>query len=411
MGLGEFTEEQKADFSAAMDEADRKKKEEDDYRAMLVEQAAGRGPSLAADMLKQQTNQNAAATNAIIGSQRGVNAGLAMRQGLQQQATANQNLAGQAQQARTQEQLAAQQALGQNITQSRQLDLQQQNQQNQYALGNRQINAGIEMQNSANTTALWGGLLGAAAAGGSAAAGRPASDERLKKDIGDGDQDAYAFLDALKAHKFNYKNPDGPGAQHGQQLGVMAQDIEQGPGRNMVQDTPDGKMLDPAKGFGSVLAAQANLHERLKKIEGGKGYSEGGYVDYSVPMKKGKSILGDGQDVGEPIGKLIGSAMKKKAGSSDVVGVEDATNDFSGYAAHGALIPGDSKQNDIVPAMLSPGEIVIPRSASGDKEKAKEFIDELMKKKSAKDEPGKSGYAKILEAHRQLGEALKGFKG
>lgn len=403
MGLGEFTEEQKADFSAAMDEADRKKKEEDDYRAMLVEQAAGRGPSLAADMLKQQTNQNAAATNAIIGSQRGVNAGLAMRQGLQQQATANQNLAGQAQQARTQEQLAAQQALGQNITQNKQLDLQQQAQQNQYALGNRQISAGIGMQNSANQTALLGGLIGAAGAGGAAMA----SDERLKKDVGDGDQDAYAFLDALKAHKFNYKNPDGPGAQHGEQLGVMAQDIEQGPGRNMVQDTPDGKMLDPAKGFGSVLAAQANLHERLKKIEGGKGYSEGGYVDYSIPLKKGSSALGDGKD----IGKLIGSAMKKKAGSTDVVGVEDASNDFSGYAAHGALIPGDSKQNDIVPAMLSPGEIVIPRSASGDKEKAKEFIDELMKKKSAKDEPGKSGYAKILEAHRQLGEALKGFKG
>lgn len=403
MGLGEFTEEQKADFSAAMDEADRKKKEEDDYRAMLVEQAAGRGPSLAADMLKQQTNQNAAATNAIIGSQRGVNAGLAMRQGLQQQATANQNLAGQAQQARTQEQLAAQQALGQNITQNKQLDLQQQAQQNQYALGNRQISAGIGMQNSANQTALLGGLIGAAGAGGAAMA----SDERLKKDIGDGDQDAYAFLDALKAHKFNYKNPDGPGAQHGEQLGVMAQDIEQGPGRNMVQDTPDGKMLDPAKGFGSVLAAQANLHERLKKIEGGKGYSEGGYVDYSIPLKKGSSALGDGKD----IGKLIGSAMKSKAKKTDIVGVEDATNDFSGYAAHGALIPGDSKQNDIVPAMLSPGEIVIPRSASGDKEKAKEFIDELMKKKSAKDEPGKSGYAKILEAHRQLGEALKGFKG
>lgn len=403
MGLGEFTEEQQADFQQNTAEYEKKQKAQDDYQNALVEQAAGRGPSLATDMLKQQTNQNAAATNAIIGSQRGVNAGLAMRQGLQQQASANQNLAAQAQQARTQEQLAAQQALGQNITQSRQLDLQQQNQQNQYNLGNRQISAGIGMQNAANETAILGGLIGAAGAGGAAMA----SDERLKKDVGDGDQDAYAFLDALKAHKFNYKNPDGPGAQHGEQLGVMAQDIEQGPGRNMVQDTPDGKMLDPAKGFGSVLAAQANLHERLKKIEGGKGYSQGGYVDYSVPLKKGTSILGDGKD----IGKLIGSAMKKKAGSKDIVGVEDATNDFSGYAAHGALVPGDSEQNDIVPAMLSPGEIVIPRSAAKDKEKAKEFIDELMKKKSAKDEPGKSGYAKILEAHRQLGEALKGFKG
>ena len=58
-------------------------------------------------------------------------------------------------------------------------------------------------------------------------------------------------------------------------------------------------------------------------------------------------------------------------------------------AAHGgqipgeANIPGDHIANDTVPTMLSPGEIVIPRSHAGSPEKAKAFIDHLMKSKMA----------------------------
>lgn len=42
-----------------------------------------------------------------------------------------------------------------------------------------------------------------------------------------------------------------------------------------------------------------------------------------------------------------------------------------------AMVPGDSESNDVVSANLSPGEIVIPRSAAQDKESAKEFIDNM----------------------------------
>jgi hypothetical protein len=51
-----------------------------------------------------------------------------------------------------------------------------------------------------------------------------------------------------------------------------------------------------------------------------------------------------------------------------------------GHAAFG----GDSYANDTVPAMLSPGEIVIPRSKAHDPDLAKEFIDHLMSTKSKK---------------------------
>lgn len=70
-----------------------------------------------------------------------------------------------------------------------------------------------------------------------------------------------------------------------------------------------------------------------------------------------------------------------------------------------ASVPGDSQTNDTVPAMLSPGEIVIPRSRASDPEMAKEFIDHIMSRKKAK-EPGQ-GYSKVLEAHRAMTAAIK----
>lgn len=102
----------------------------------------------------------------------------------------------------------------------------------------------------------------------------------------------------------------------------------------------------------------------------------------------------------------IGGAMGKGASSGSVA------------AAHGAMVPGkaqvkgDSPKNDTVKAKLSPGEIVLPRSVTQSEDagnKAKEFVESLKKQKESKE--GKSGgYSKVLEAHRKLGEALKGLK-
>jgi hypothetical protein len=46
-----------------------------------------------------------------------------------------------------------------------------------------------------------------------------------------------------------------------------------------------------------------------------------------------------------------------------------------------AKVDGDSSKNDTVPAMLSPGEIVIPRSKVKDPEKAKAFVEAILRKK------------------------------
>lgn len=78
--------------------------------------------------------------------------------------------------------------------------------------------------------------------------------------------------------------------------------------------------------------------------------------------------------------------------------------------SHGGPVPGrpilsgDSPRNDTVPAMLSPGEIVIPRSKASDPELAKEFIDHLMSEKNSGSKD--KSYLSVLEAHRKLGDAL-----
>lgn len=87
-------------------------------------------------------------------------------------------------------------------------------------------------------------------------------------------------------------------------------------------------------------------------------------------------------------------------------------------AAHGGFIPGkakvegDSPENDTVHALLSPGEVVIPRSVmqSDDPgDKAKEFIEQL------KSQPKKKGeapsFASLVQMHKAMGEQIAALGG
>lgn len=107
-------------------------------------------------------------------------------------------------------------------------------------------------------TQMFGSILGA----GATAASK--SDINAKKDIED--FDAAAFLDELTPTKYRYKNPERDGK--GEQVGVMAQEIEPHIPQ-MVIDTPEGKMVDYNKAGGPIFASLADLHDRLKRLEGG----------------------------------------------------------------------------------------------------------------------------------------------
>lgn len=88
------------------------------------------------------------------------------------------------------------------------------------------------------------------------------SDENLKTDVQE--FDAAEFLDSITGFKYKYKDP-----KHGQgkQVGVMAQDLEKSVPQ-IVNESDEGKTIDYNKAGGPIFASLADIHERLKKIEG-----------------------------------------------------------------------------------------------------------------------------------------------
>lgn len=98
------------------------------------------------------------------------------------------------------------------------------------------------------------------------------SDKRTKdEEDSTGSKDIKAFLDALNAHKYEYKPEykDAPLAGEGTYVSPMAQELEKTElGKSMVKEAPTGeKVVDYGKGFGAILAAQAELNKRLSKLE------------------------------------------------------------------------------------------------------------------------------------------------
>lgn len=114
--------------------------EEQAFMAKLQQQAAGNGPSVAAEQMKigaDKANQNA---SALAASQRGVNPALAARLAADAQAANNQNVIQQTGALRAQEQLGSQDLIGRMLASQRGTGLQaaQLNQQaNQYNTQNR----------------------------------------------------------------------------------------------------------------------------------------------------------------------------------------------------------------------------------------------------------------------------------
>jgi hypothetical protein len=372
------------------------------FAQALTAQMNGQGPSVATQMLQNQAQQNAANASSMAQGQRGVNAGLAQRNAMNAAAQANQAAAQQGMVARTQEQLNATQALGGqlNTMQGQNMGAQQANQNAQ--LGKAQIQTGAAQQDANTNAGMVGGLINSA---GSALAFL--SDERQKTNIHDGTGEAYQFLDNLSAAKYQYKNPDAPGAAPGQQLGVMAQDIEKG-APQAVLNTTQGKMVDATKLAGPQMAALADLHERLKRLEGGGSVkmANGGFVDPGMtnPMSLGHAVIPyKAMDFG-PMPKLGPSSATGQAlagGPMDNPGsIPGATPGMdemlSGVgpamlASKGAIVPGkakvkgDSQKNDTVSAKLSPGEIVLPRTVVNSKNPGKaamDFVNAILAKSS-----------------------------
>jgi hypothetical protein len=94
------------------------------------------------------------------------------------------------------------------------------------------------------------------------------SDENLKTNVKSGSGDVRNFLDNLKPYSYDYKNQKHGKGKH---TSIMAQDLEKSPeGAQAVEDHPEGKAVNYAKLAGMMLASQADLHQRIKKMENKK---------------------------------------------------------------------------------------------------------------------------------------------
>lgn len=123
------------------------------------------------------------------------------------------------------------------------------------------IRSGLAQANAEQGYRLAGGLLNMLGQGGAAAI--KASDKNVKTNIEEGGDDIESFLNAINAFKYDYKGGEGA-----PQLGVMAQDLEKAAAsKPLVSEVEGVKMVDYGKSGPIVMAALANLNERLNKME------------------------------------------------------------------------------------------------------------------------------------------------
>lgn len=252
------------------------------FRAMQIQQAqqlqriaSGQQQGAGELAAQRQVGNAIAAQQAQMRMARGGgNAGMAMLNGARQSANIGLAGSGQAQQAAMQDQMNAQQMLGNTLGQGRGQDIgfagqnaglqQQQYGQNLNALTG--LNAqDLQAQSNAMNAAtgqqgIAGGLITTA---GTMLAH---SDENLKTDIKDASAEIDAMMDRLRPTTYRYKDEAKHG--RGERAGIMAQDLlKSTAGSHLVESTPDGLAFDVGKAVSAALASTARLNERLRKVE------------------------------------------------------------------------------------------------------------------------------------------------
>lgn len=292
---------------------------------MLAARARGEGPSVAEMQLQQTLEANRrAAAGALAAAGRSMNPALAQRLLLQQQSTLGQQAGGQAAILRAQEQLAAQQALGAQLGQMRGAEQAAFQSSGQLGLGEQKL--GVEVQEAQRAREVEIAL-----------ANQRAEQERQR---------------LRQAQETN--------------MAAEAQANREAIG-NVLKTA--GKVAGTAMG-GDAAKAVAGL-------------AQGGKVEAKKKMPKAKIIAA------HAAAKKAMPAFKEQYGERGE-GVAYATmmkRAKQNKLSEGDLAKLDNKKNDVVPAMLSEGEAVIPRSimmspnpAAG----ASSFVDALVKNKNKK---------------------------
>lgn len=243
-----------------------------DQLGRLQDQALGKTPSLADAKLKQAQDRNLAQQLATAQAQRGGNQAALQRNLMRSRAEQLANTNQQGAQLALQERQTAEANLANELGQQRAQDisLQQADLEARRRLAsetaqfaNKMTLAGQEAKQASKdrTAGMITGIAGAAAT-------LFSSDTNAKENKKPADKDTEKFLDALQASTYTYKDNKNGKGEH---LGIMAQALKKSKvGEGMVEETEEGLVVNPGKGFGAMLAAQANINKRLKALESRK---------------------------------------------------------------------------------------------------------------------------------------------
>lgn len=94
------------------------------------------------------------------------------------------------------------------------------------------------------------------------------SDQNLKTNIQPADKQLNNFMQSIKAHSYQYKDPKMAGAGFGTYVSPMAQELEKTElGKQAVIDTPQGKMVNYGRLTGVNLAAVSVVHREQQRLQ------------------------------------------------------------------------------------------------------------------------------------------------
>lgn len=366
------------------------------FANQLQDQANGNGPNPALAQLANTTGQNVSQQAALMGSQRGAgaNAGLIARQAAMQGAGIQQQSAGQAAVLRAQQQIAAQQALQQQQAMMGQMSTQQVAQQqaarnaaNSYAGGlyNSDLNAIGQWNNAlvsmksnqnnanadiANTNAMgqqqmFGGFM-SGLSGAGATSSMPSMGSMGGGSGGGGEAAGGAAAAAYRGGMVSKGYADGGEVSDDFNIGSQ---FNKGPTYSLMGQPQTSNYSLGLEGDTSFSEPQSFAAKMLAQLDNSQKKPQEQLASIPQGMNPGAAAMRKG---GYDQGKAIRTLATMGFGASD-----------GGKVPGKPQMGGNDPKNDTVPAMLSPGEIVIPKSiteSANAPDKAKLFVEAVLKK-------------------------------
>jgi hypothetical protein len=362
----------------------------------LGQQAAGQGPNPALAQLAATTGQNVSAQNALMAGQRGssANAGLIARQAAQQGAATQQQAVGQGAVLSAQQQIAAEQAL-------------QAQQQQQANLATQQVGQGVSAANTATgASQAQANLLGNQLQGynqsnvsnasqqNSANAGLQSAAMSQKTGVAgllglaDGGvvpaSGVVPFVPPQAGGGISASYAGGgdvaPVVQMPPQKSFASQFLSGAGAPDMTKYTVPS-LLGQGIGavgnaVGSLFQSSGDAGQKAMESDAETAMAGGGTVPKKNSTESDPSLQSETEDVtyegGAPHykGRLLEHPLSydnAKAGEAQQPVQQQAKGGAINFKPGGkvpgqAKVKGDSYANDTVPAKLSPGEVVIPRS-------------------------------------------------